>query len=304
MPLPSSTGFGAKSTADDIVSGLDLAGQTILITGCNSGIGFETMRALASHGAHIIALARSESAAREAAARTDGHVTPIACDLSDITSVDEAIQKVRALDVKLDAIIANAGMMGAPKVETLYGVEKQFWINHIAHFGLVTGLLDQVRDQTGRIVVVSSVTSIQGAPREGILFDNLDGARTYKSLRFYAHSKLANALFARELSGRLQDRAIAVNSLHPGMIMETAFLRNFSPLLRLLTHLGRRLGKTIPQGAATQTLLAAHPSVAGMTGLYWSDCNPAKGSLYLDDPAMAERLWTVTEEILARARCS
>ncbi len=120
--------FAGRSTADDVLSGVDLAGKTILITGCNSGIGFETMRALQAHGAHVIALARSEQSARDAIAGAGGSGTPVACDLGDLASVDAAIGKIHGLGRQLDAVIANAGVMGASQAEQLYGVEKQFWV--------------------------------------------------------------------------------------------------------------------------------------------------------------------------------
>src|SRR5712675_817143 len=293
--------FAGRSTADDVLSGVDLADKTILITGCNSGIGFETMRALQAHGAHVIALARSEQSARDAIARAGGG-TPVACDLGDLASVDAAIGKIHGLGRQLDAVIANAGVMGASQAEQLHGVEKQFWVNHVAHFRLVNGLLDLVPDRTARIVVVSSLASKLSAPKEGIAFGDLDGRKNYRATRFYAQSKLANALFARELSQRLAERGIAVNSLHPGSILGTGFLRNAAAPIRLLLRLARPLGKTLPQGAATQTLLAASPLVAGVTGLYWSDCKPAKGSPHLEHAELRERLWTVTEDVLTRAQ--
>ncbi len=192
--------------------------------------------------------------------------------------------------------------MGASQAGQLYGVEKQFWVNHVAHFRLVNGLLDLVPDRTARIVVVSSLASKLSAPKEGIAFGDLDGRKNYRATRFYAQSKLANALFARELSQRLAERGIAVNSLHPGSILGTGFMRNAAAPIRLLLRLARPLGKTLPQGAATQTLLAASPLVAGVTGLYWSDCKPAKGSPHLEHAELRERLWTVTEDVLTRAQ--
>ena len=266
MPNSSSLAipFAGRSTADDVLSGVDLAGKTFLITGCNSGVGFETMRALQAHGAHVIALARSEQSARDAIAGGSG--TPVACDLGDLASVDAAIGKIHGLGRQLNAVIANAGVMGASQAEQLYGVEKQFWVNHVAHFRLVNGLLDLIPDRTARIVVVSSLASKLSAPKGGIAFGDLDGRQNYSATRFYAQSKLANALFARELSQRLAERGIAVNSLHPGSILGTGFLRNAAAPIRLLLRLARPLGKTLPQGAATQTLLAASPLVAGVTG--------------------------------------
>ncbi len=299
-PLPALP-FDARSTADAVLAGLDLGGRTILVTGCNAGIGFETMRALALRGAHVIGHARTMAGAREACARAGGTATPLACDLADLGAVAQAVAAVRALGRPLDAIVANAGLMGPRQAASRGGVEIQFLVNHIAHHLLVTRLADLLPDGTGRVVMVSSSASVQFAPREGIQFDNLDGRSGYRALRFYGQSKLANALFAKELSRRLAGRGIAVNALHPGVIFGTRFLRRAALPLRLIGWAGQRFTKTVAQGAATQTLLAANPLVAGITGQYWADCRVAPGSRFLDDPAMASRLWTVTEEILARS---
>jgi WW domain-containing oxidoreductase len=294
-PIP----FGRHSTADDVLAGLDLSGRTILITGCNSGIGFETFRALACHGAHVIGLARDLPAAREACRRAGGLSSAVACDLANLDSVIEATRTVRELDRPLDAIVASAGIMGTKELLVRNGVELQFLVNHVGHFALINGLMDLVTDHTGRIVIVSSSGSIQQAPKQGILFDNLDGHRFYKPFTFYGQSKLACAIFAKELSRRLAPRRIVVNSLHPGAVRGTGLNRGLGFPFTAILSVARHFMKSVPQGAATQTLLAASPLVDGISGEYWVDCQIGKGSSFLNDPAMAERLWTTTEEIVA-----
>lgn len=301
MPDTANLSFGGRATAEAVVAGLDLRGRTILVTGCNSGIGYETMRVLAARGAHVIGLARSMAAAREACARAGGAATPIACDHADLGSIVQAIGAVRAGGWVLDAIVGNAGIIGARRVERCYGVERQFWVNHVAHALLVTRLADRLQAQTGRVVMVSSLAGVRSAPRAGILFDDLDGARHYARWAFYGQSKLANALFADELARRLAARGIVANSLHPGVIFGTRLFRYMAGLSQVLDLLARPFTKTVPQGAATQTLLAAHPAVAGITGRYWSDCRPARGSRHLGDRAMATRLWDTTETMIASA---
>jgi WW domain-containing oxidoreductase len=291
--------FGKRTTAEEVLAGLGLTGQTILVTGCNAGIGFETLRALAAHGAHVIGLARSQETATAACAKAPGETTPIACDLADAASIAGAIAAVKGTGRPLDAIVANAGIMALPKLQTRDGVELQFLVNHIGHFQLVTGLLDQVRDQTGRIAIVSSSAGVSWAPKDGILFDNLDGSRFYRPTLFYGQSKLANALFAKELSRRV-GRGIVVNSLHPGVIASTSLGRHLGGLGGVLFSLAAPFTKSIAQGAATQVLLVAHPSVAGVTGEYWADCRIVRGNPLLADTALAQRLWTVSEEIVAR----
>jgi WW domain-containing oxidoreductase len=292
--------FGARTTADEVLTDLDLTRKTILVTGCNSGIGFETIRALAARGAHIIGLARSLQSAREACHSARGSATPVACDLADIASVVNAVDTVVSLGRPLDAIITNAGVMCPKKLIIRYGVELQFFVNHIAHFLLVNRLLRLVPSHSGRIVIVSSSASVDQAPKEGIMFDNLDGHRFYKPFQFYGQSKLANALFAKELSRRVEGRGIAVNSLHPGAVGGTSLQRSLGFHLNLVMMVARHFMKSIPQGAATQTLLAASPLVQGVTGEYWSDCQVAKGSGYLTDSDMARHLWTVSEGIVAQ----
>lgn len=294
-PIP----FGARSTADDVLAGLDLSGRTILITGCNAGIGFETFRALACHGAHVIGLARSLQAAREACRRAGGSSSAVACDLADLDSVIEATRTVRRLDRPLDAIVANAGIMGTRQLQVRDGVELQFLVNHVSHFALINGLIDLVPGHTGRIVIVSSSGSIQQAPKQGILFDNLDGRRFYKPFTFYGQSKLACAIFAKALSRRLAPRGIVANSLHPGAVGGTGLNRGLGFPFTAILSVARHFMKSVSQGAATQTLLAASPLVDGISGEYWVDCQIGKGSSFLNDRAMAERLWTMTEEIVA-----
>jgi WW domain-containing oxidoreductase len=291
--------FGARATADQVLAGVDLTGRHFVVTGCNSGIGLETMNALAANGAHVIGLARSLADARTACARVGSSCTPVACDLSDLDSVAAAAASIRTLNVPLDAIIANAGIANLPTLETRYGVEMQFLVNHIGHFALVNQLSDLVRNGTGRIVIVSSSASIKQAPAEGIMFDNLDGHRSYQPFAFYGQSKFAAALYAKELSRRLRGRGIAVNSLHPGAIRGTRLNRHLGGPLALVLTVAQLFMKNAQRGAATQALLAASPQVAGISGEYWTDCRIAEGHPLLNDVDLAKRLWEVSEGIVA-----
>jgi WW domain-containing oxidoreductase len=160
-------------------------------------------------------------------------------------------------------------------------------------------LIDLVREHTGRIVIVSSSASIEQAPKEGIMFDNLDGRRFYEPFTFYGQSKLATALFATELSRRLAGRGILVNSVHPGAVGGTGLQRSLGFPFNLIMPIASLFMKSIPQGAATQVLLAASPLSEGITGEYWADCNIAKGSKFLAQPSIAKWLWVVSDEIIA-----
>jgi WW domain-containing oxidoreductase len=294
------SGFGYGSTAEDVTAGLSLAGKTILITGSNSGLGHEAMRVLALRGATIIAAARTEEKARSAAAGIAGHIVPVACELADPASVRACVAAVKAMDVTLDAIICNAGIMALPKLETAYGYELQFFTNHIGHFILVTGLLDCLSD-SGRVVMLSSAGH-QMAPKGGIAFDNLSGAKGYKGWVAYGQSKMANILFTKELARRFVGTARTANAVHPGVI-DTNLSRYIAApkwILRGAFELGNLLVfKTISQGAATECYVAVNPAAAAVSGEYFADCNVAKPRADADDPALAARLWEVSESIVA-----
>jgi NAD(P)-dependent dehydrogenase (short-subunit alcohol dehydrogenase family) len=298
--MAKSNPFGARSTADKVLAGVDLTGRRIVVTGCNSGLGFETMSALSANGAVVIGLARSLHDAWAACAKVAPSCIPVACDLADLDSVAAAADTIRALPGALDAIVANAGIANLPTRQIRSGVEMQFLVNHIGHFALVNRLSDLVRTGTGRIVIVSSRASMNQAPPEGIMFDNLDGRRFYKPFMFYGQSKLANALFAKELSRRLIARGIAVNSLHPGPARGTGLNKNLTLPLRIALSAAKPFLKSAPRGAATQALLAASPQVSGITGEFWANCQIVKGNPLLEDRELAGRLWDVSEDIVSR----
>lgn len=291
-------GYGYGTTAEDVTRGLDLSGRTILLTGCNSGIGFETLRVLAMRGAHVVAAARSEGKAREAGERAGAEITPLACELEDPSSVRAAVARVKELGRELDAIVCNAGIMALPRRELVHGWEKQLYTNHIGHFMLVTGLLDQLGER-GRVVMLSSEAH-RAAPRAGIDFDDLAAERSYSQWAAYGQSKLANLLFAKELSRRFAGSKRAANAAHPGVI-RTNLGRHMNPVAWAVFGLaGPLVLKNVGEGAATQCYLAVHPAAEGVTGEYYADCNPAKPRRDADDTALAKRLWDESEKLVAR----
>ena len=290
-------GFGYGSTAEGVTQGLDLTGKTYFVTGCNSGLGLETIRVLALRGARIVGAARSEEKARAALDRAGAQGTPLACDLSEPASISTCVEAAKALGTPLDGIIANAGIMALPRLRQKEGYELQFFTNHMGHFILVTGILEQLTD-SGRVVMVSS-RAHHRAPAEGIQFENLSGDSAYSPWGAYGQSKLANILFARALARRLEGTGRTANSLHPGVIA-TNLGRHMNPLARGAMSLAKPLVlKTIPQGAATQCYVATHPGAASISGEYWADCNVAQTTPHGSDDEMAERLWRVSEEIAA-----
>lgn len=295
------SGFGYGSTAEDVTKGLSLAGKTILVTGCNSGLGLEAMRVLALRGAHVIGAARTLEKASTAAATVTGKAEGVACELADPASVRACVETVKLKGVTLDAIIANAGIMALPKLNRACGYELQFFTNHIGHFMLVTGLLDRLADD-GRVVMLSSAAHL-AAPKGGIEFDNLMGDKGYKPWTAYGQSKIANLLFAKELARRFEGTMKTANAVHPGVIN---------------TNLGRHLGipawadkfgygianalflKSVGQGAATECYVAVNPGTARISGQYFADSNVKKPRADAEDPALARRLWEISEEIVAK----
>jgi NAD(P)-dependent dehydrogenase (short-subunit alcohol dehydrogenase family) len=294
LKRPGPNGFGYASTADDVTCGLDLRDKTILLTGCNSGLGRETLRVLSLRGARLFATARSLEKARLACAETSRDATPLACDLAEPASVRACISAIRQAGARLDAIICNAGIMALPQLEQVHGYEKQFFTNHVGHFLLVTGLLSELGAE-GRVVVVSSEAH-RRTPKGGIQLDNLSGERGYRPWTAYGQSKLANLLFARELSRRLPGPRQTANALHPGVIA-TNLSRNSPPLVRVALALATPLAlKDVAQGAATQCYVATQPRLS-QNGEYFSDCNVIRSSRAGQDLGLARQLWEASERI-------
>jgi NAD(P)-dependent dehydrogenase (short-subunit alcohol dehydrogenase family) len=282
-----------------VTSGIDLAGKTALVTGCNSGLGLETMRVLVLRGAQVFGAARELESARAACAQVGGRTQPVACELTSLTSIGKCADEVSSATPALDMLICNAGIMMLPKLEKIRGTEKQFATNHIGHFLLVNRLLPRVKaSPQGRIVILSSSAHTQ-APKSGIEFDNLTGAIGYSPVAAYGQSKLANILFATGLARRLAGTAVTANALHPGVI-STNLGRHLSPLLggmlRALSF--TPMLKSVPQGAATTCYVATAPALSKVSGTYFADCNPKVPSPRARDAELAARLWAVSEELV------
>lgn len=289
-------GFGYGSTAEDVTAGIDLHGRTMLVTGCNSGLGRETARVLALRGARVLGTGRTVESAREGLSGLGNNHVALACELSDPASVRACIDAVTRDGARLDALICNAGIMALPKLRQAHGIELQFFTNHIGHFILVNGLLDRLAPQ-GRVVIVAS-NAHRRAPAAGIEFDNLSGERDYVPWKAYGQSKLANILFAKELARRLTDGRTA-NTLHPGVIA-TKLSRSMGVGPRVALAIAAPLVlKDEAQGAATQVFLATNPSVAGVTGQYFSHSQRAEPEPIANDAALAARLWQESERIVA-----
>lgn len=278
--------FDSSTTAEQATAGLDLRGRTIVVTGCNSGMGQETMRVLALRGAHVIGTARSRAIGAAACAAVQGRATPVVLDLAQFDSVVACSREIRALGDPIDALVCNAGVV-LDDLEQVRGLEKTFVVNHLGHYLLVRRLLDRViAAPQGRVVVLGSGDE-RNAPSGGIQFGDLSGESWDAR---YAHSKLANGLFSLELSQRLAGTRATSNCVSPG--------HTRSNILRNVGNRYRDDARSVEVGAATPCWLAAAPAAAGINGGFWRDFAPAAQSDTQRDAAMAARLWSVSETLV------
>lgn len=306
---PGRSGFGSASTAEQVTEGIDASDITVIVTGGASGIGLETTRVLALRGAHVIIAARNVEAANEAKKlilkeNETARVDILKLDLSSMKSVRAFADNFNALDLPLNLLINNAGVMFCPFKLSEDGIEMQFSTNHLGHFLLTNLLLDKMKDTAkvtgieGRIVNLSSIAHTH-TYAEGIRFDKLNDEKSYSDKKAYGQSKLANILHANELSRRLQEEGanVTVNSVHPGLIM-TNLMRHSVALMRFLQFLTFILWKNVPQGAATTCYVALHPSLKGVTGKYYLDCNEFTPSPHARDEGMAKKLWDFSNKLI------
>lgn len=293
--------FGANTTADEVLTGRDLSGQNMLITGCNAGIGFETARSLAAHGAHVLVACRDrakadDTIARIRAAHPNAKLTPVALDLSSFASIRQA-----AASVNVDALhvlINNAGLYMDKYTTTQEGIESVVGVCHFGHFLLTQLLLDKLRKAApARVVMVSSESHRYPAKLSLAHFPL--GAHNFKSLVAYGQAKLSNVLFANEFTRRYRDAGILANSLHPGSMIGTSIFRN-SFSAKLLGLAMRPFAKSIEQGAATTVFCATAPELNDVGGKYFRDCGERSMSQGARDAELAKRLWELTETFVAQ----
>jgi NAD(P)-dependent dehydrogenase (short-subunit alcohol dehydrogenase family) len=303
--LPS--GFGSQTTAREVVAGRDLRGMVAVVTGGYAGVGLETTRALAEAGATVVVPARSADKARAALAGIP-RVELERLELMDPASVDAFADRFLASRRPLHVLVNNAGIMRAPLVRDARGFESQLATNHIGHFQLTTRLWPALVAANGaRVVSLSS----RGHARNGVDFEDPHFLRRpYDPSVAYAQSKSANVLFAIALDARAQSRAVRAFAVHPGAIV-TELIRWLSPeetkttLAMASQHPGGF--KSPEQGAATSVWCATTPQLEGMGGVYCEDVDIAEGVAadapvalgvrpWAIDPALAERLWKLSEE--------
>jgi NAD(P)-dependent dehydrogenase (short-subunit alcohol dehydrogenase family) len=314
--------FGATSTTDDVLSGKDLSGKRVLVTGVSAGLGVETARALAARGAKVVGaardLAKAERATAEvrAQAANGGGLELVALDLASLASVRACADALLADGRPFDAVIANAGVMRTPFGHTVDGFETQFGTNHLGHFVLVNRIASLIAPD-GRLVNVSSA----GHRYSDVDLDdpNFEHA-PYDPMIAYGRSKTANILFAVEFDRRHRARGVRATALHPGGI-RTDLDRHMQPgelqatvdrINAELTAEGRPLFqfKTTPQGVATSVWAAFVAPVEEVGGRYCEDCqvSPLTEGLispvspgvrpYALNPEHAKALWARSEEMV------
>ncbi|KAF7804558.1 short-chain dehydrogenase TIC 32, chloroplastic [Senna tora] len=306
---PGPTGFGSASTAEQVTEGIDASNLTAIITGGASGIGLETARVLALRKVHVIIAARNMEASKKAkklilSQNQSARVDILKLDLSSVKSVRAFVDNFLALDLPLNILINNAGVMFCPFHLSEDGIEMQFATNHIGHFLLTNLLLDKMKQTAkasgieGRIVNLSSVAHTY-TYRKGIRFNGINDKSSYSDKKAYGQSKLANILHANELSRRLQEEGVNItaNSVHPGVIM-TPLMRHSSFLMHLLKVFTFYIWKNVPQGAATTCYVALHPRVKGVSGKYFVDCNEQKPSSFATNQKLASKLWDFSHKLI------
>ncbi|KAG4913319.1 hypothetical protein AAZX31_19G158600 [Glycine max] len=303
------SGFGSASTAEQVTDGIDASNLTAIITGGASGIGLETARVLALRKVHVIIAVRNMVSAKEAKQQIleeneSARVDVMKLDLCSVNSITSFVDNFIALDLPLNILINNAGVMFCPFKLSEDGIEMQFATNHLGHFHLTNLLLDKMQQTAkatgieGRIINLSSIAH-NYTYRKGIRFNKINERKGYGNKKAYGQSKLANILHTNELSRRLQEEGVNItaNSVHPGVIM-TPLMRHSSYLMHFLKVFTFYIWKNVPQGAATTCYVALHPSVKGVTGKYFVDCNQCKPSSHAKNKQLAKKLWDFSNDLI------
>ncbi|AGM02962.1 SDR family NAD(P)-dependent oxidoreductase [Amycolatopsis keratiniphila] len=303
------SGFGARSTAEEVLNGIDLSGRLALVTGGYSGLGLETTRALANAGAHVVVPARRPADAEAALAGIPG--TEVGeLDLADLASVDAFARRFLGTGRPIDILIANAGIMAAPERRVGPGWESHFAICHLGHHALVNRLWPALKAGGGARVVTVASSGHHSSPMR---WDDVQFERGYDRWLAYGQAKTANVLFAVHLDRLGADHGIRAFSLHPGAIL-TPLQRHLRPEEMVergwIDEQGNQADpdfKSPEQGAATQVWAATSPRLDGMGGLYCEDCDVAEIAAeegewvgvrpYAIDAGEAERLWTFSADL-------
>ena len=311
--------FGARSTTDEVLRGINLTGKRVLITGVSAGLGVETARALAAHGAQVIGAARNLPKAQTATepvraqAASGGSLQLVQLDLASLDSVRRCADGLVAAGKAFDVIIANAGVMACPKGNTVDGFETQFGTNHLGHFVLVNRIASLLKAGSRLVNLSSAGHRFADVDLEDPNFEH----SPYAEFTAYGRSKTANVLFAVEFDRRHKARGVRAAAVHPGAI-QTELGRYMTPAVRerLIADINASQPKgaapfsykTIPQGAATSVWAAWVADAEAIGGRYCEDCHVAEVASapglregvqpYALDPQRAQALWQKSEQLV------
>lgn len=299
--MANTTQFGSRTTADEVVAGHDLSGKTIIVTGANTGIGDPPARALAGAGARVIFACRQANTGEAAVARAraahpgcKAEFAPL--DLGSFASVRAFADNLRA--DRIDALVCNAGLALMAYEETQDGFERTVGVCHIGHFLLARLLMPRLLASGAPRVVMVSSTSHKTPPK--LDFTQLPMTReTFKGMGAYGQAKLCNVLMAKSLQRRYGDRGLTACALHPGTLITTDIGRN-SAMVGLLMKLVSPFTKNPAQGAATTVYGTVHEPASDVAGQYLQDCHVVPCSDEANNPAVAQRLWDLSEQWVGR----
>jgi NAD(P)-dependent dehydrogenase (short-subunit alcohol dehydrogenase family) len=311
--------FGFESTTDQVLEGVDLSGKRILVTGVSAGLGVETARTLAAHGAQVVGAARNLDKARRATsivtadASHGGGLELVELDLASLASVRACANALLATGKPFDVVIANAGVMACPKSATVDGFETQFGTNHLGHFVLVNRIVSLLKPGSRLVNLSSAGHRFADVGLEDPNFEHTH----YTEFGAYGRSKTANILFAVEFDRRHKEKGVRATAVHPGVIqtelgrhMTPEVLKNLMDTINANQPAGARAleYKTVPQGAATSVWAGVVAPADLVGGLYCEDCHVAervedpnfRGGIraYALDPDRAKALWAKSEEMV------
>ena len=276
-----------------------LIGKVCLITGATAGIGRVTANALADKGAQLVIHGRNRIKAEETvqeikASTGNQQVSYLLADFSDLDQVKMLARDFKDRFDKLHVLVNNTGAFFNKRIQTPYGVEKTFLVNHLAPFTLTNLLLDTLKGSTpARIVNVSSDGHKQGK----LDFEDLKMNKGYFGMKAYGRSKLANILFTYELARRLEGTGVVVNALHPGHIATNIWKNDFGFIGPVLKWFMSRIALTPEEGAENSIYLATAPDLEGVSGKYFTKNEPAQSSPASYDEETARRLWDVSADL-------
>jgi NAD(P)-dependent dehydrogenase (short-subunit alcohol dehydrogenase family) len=314
-----SNSFGATSTTDEVLRSINLSGKHVFVTGVSAGLGVETARALAAHGAQVVGAARDLSKAQAATeqvrsqAASGGSLSLVQLDLASLDSVRRCADGLLAASKPFDLIIANAGVMACPKGTTADGFETQFGTNHLGHFVLVNRIASLLKAGSRLVNLSSAGHRYADVDLEDPNFEH----SPYAEFTAYGRSKTANVLFAVEFDRRHKARGVRATAVHPGGI-RTELSRHLTPEMieKLIAEINASQPKgtapysykSIPQGAATSVWAACVAEAEAIGGRYCEDCHVAEvvstpglsGGVrpYALDPQRAQALWQKSEEMV------